>query len=145
MTWVRWAAVGCIVVLLALPCTMLGETTDRDVRRNCTPLYRTGGTGGTGRTGGTAECLDGLRADDHVRVRTPVRSVLPVLPVPFSSWPFPPTCPRADLPAYAHNDYRNEAPLSEALALGYSGVEADVYLVNGVLRLGHDRREAQRG
>jgi hypothetical protein len=53
-------------------------------------------------------------------------------------------CPRGDLPAYAHNDYANPRPLGDALALGYRGAEADVFLVGGVLRLGHDRRAARR-
>lgn len=54
-------------------------------------------------------------------------------------------CPRPRLPAYAHNDYANAHPLTEALALGYRGVEADVFLVDGVLRVGHDRRRARTG
>lgn len=54
-------------------------------------------------------------------------------------------CPRATLPAYAHNDYANRRPLVDALALGYRGVEADVFLVGDTLRLGHDRRAARRG
>jgi hypothetical protein len=53
-------------------------------------------------------------------------------------------CPRADLPAYAHNDYRNARPLADALALGFRGAEADVFLVRGTLRVGHDVREARR-
>jgi len=53
-------------------------------------------------------------------------------------------CPRAVLPAYAHNDYENDRPLFDALRLGYQGVEADVFLVDGVLRVGHDRRRAMR-
>jgi hypothetical protein len=59
--------------------------------------------------------------------------------------PAQPSCPRSTLPAYAHNDYENAQPLIDALRLGYSGVEADVFLVNGVLRLGHDRRQARKG
>jgi hypothetical protein len=51
-------------------------------------------------------------------------------------------CPRADLPAYAHNDYQNPHPLYDALSLGYQGTEADVFLVGGELRLGHERRVA---
>jgi hypothetical protein len=51
-------------------------------------------------------------------------------------------CPRGNLPAYAHNDYLNAHPLSDALSLGYRGAEADVFLVNGVLQLGHERRAA---
>lgn len=54
-------------------------------------------------------------------------------------------CPRPRLPAYAHNDYANARPLTDALALGYRGVEADIFLVDGVLRLGHDRRSARTG
>jgi hypothetical protein len=56
-----------------------------------------------------------------------------------------PACPRATLRAYAHNDYANARPLADALALGYRGVEADVFLVDGTLRLGHDRRRARTG
>jgi hypothetical protein len=56
--------------------------------------------------------------------------------------PAQPSCPRGQLPAYAHNDYLNAHPLSDALSLGYKGVEADVFLVNGELQLGHDRRAA---
>jgi hypothetical protein len=53
-----------------------------------------------------------------------------------------PGCPSGDLPAYAHNDYLNVHPLSDALSLGYAGAEADVFLIDGVLRLGHERRTA---
>lgn len=52
-------------------------------------------------------------------------------------------CPRATLPAYAHNDYANPRPLTEALERGYRGVEVDVFLVDGVLRVAHDRRRAE--
>ncbi len=54
-------------------------------------------------------------------------------------------CPRGTLPAYAHNDYWNGRPLHDALALGYRGVETDVFLIDGELRLGHDRRAARHG
>lgn len=54
-------------------------------------------------------------------------------------------CPRSTLPAYAHNDYANPRPLVDALALGFRGVEADVFLVDGVLRVGHDQRTARTG
>ncbi|MCC6461086.1 MAG: phosphatidylinositol-specific phospholipase C/glycerophosphodiester phosphodiesterase family protein [Saprospiraceae bacterium] len=39
--------------------------------------------------------------------------------------------------AHAHNDYRHEKPLWEAISRGFSSVEADVHLVNGELYLGH--------
>ena len=54
-------------------------------------------------------------------------------------------CPKGDTRLYAHNDYRNARPLTDALAAGFVGAEADVFLVDGVLRLGHDRKEARRG
>lgn len=39
--------------------------------------------------------------------------------------------------AHAHNDYRHDKPLREAIARGFTCVEADVHLVNGELYLGH--------
>jgi len=39
--------------------------------------------------------------------------------------------------AHSHNDYMQAIPLTEALAAGFCSVEADVYLVNGRLILGH--------
>jgi hypothetical protein len=47
------------------------------------------------------------------------------------------------LPAYAHNDYRNRRPLQDALALGYRGVEADVFRVGTELVVGHERSRLQ--
>ncbi len=46
--------------------------------------------------------------------------------------------PPGSLPAYAHNDYQNRHPLWDALSLGYSGVEADYFLVDGELMVAHD-------
>jgi hypothetical protein len=54
-------------------------------------------------------------------------------------------CPTGALPAYAHNDYRNARPLRDALDLGFRGAEADVFLVDGILRLGHDEKQARSG
>jgi hypothetical protein len=52
------------------------------------------------------------------------------------------TCSTASLlPAYSHNDYHNRRPLLDALALGFRGVEADVFRVGTELLVGHDRRE----
>jgi len=53
-------------------------------------------------------------------------------------------CPRGALPAYAHNDYLNAHPLYDALSFGYQGAEADMFLVDGKLQLGHERRAAVR-
>jgi hypothetical protein len=40
--------------------------------------------------------------------------------------------------AHAHNDYTHERPLLDALAHGFTSVEADVYLVDGALLVAHD-------
>ena len=39
--------------------------------------------------------------------------------------------------AHAHNDYEHKRPLFDALARGFCSVEADVFLVNGELLVGH--------
>lgn len=54
-------------------------------------------------------------------------------------------CPRATLPAYAHNDYENLRPLKEAVERGFRGAEVDLFLIDSTLRVGHDRRRAQDG
>jgi len=43
--------------------------------------------------------------------------------------------------AHAHNDYRHNRPLHDALAHGFTGVEADIFLVDGDLFVAHDRHE----
>jgi len=43
--------------------------------------------------------------------------------------------------AHAHNDYRHERPLLDALAHGFCSVEADIFLVDGDLFVAHDREE----
>lgn len=43
--------------------------------------------------------------------------------------------------AHAHNDYTHPRPLLDALDNGFCSVEADVFLVDGVLRVGHDRKD----
>ena len=56
------------------------------------------------------------------------------------------TCPQPPtLPAYSHNDYENSRPLHPALALGYRGVEADLVLRGGELRVAHSGAESQAG
>src|SRR5215208_6777085 len=46
----------------------------------------------------------------------------------------------APLPnAHAHNDYEHKRPLFDALDHGFTSVEADVFLVDGNLLVGHDR------
>ncbi len=43
--------------------------------------------------------------------------------------------------AHAHNDYRHRRPLLDALDHGFCSVEADIFLVDGKLLVGHDRSE----
>jgi hypothetical protein len=43
--------------------------------------------------------------------------------------------------AHAHNDYEHTRPLLDALSHGFTSVEADVYLVDGKLLVGHDRAD----
>lgn len=47
--------------------------------------------------------------------------------------------------AHAHNDYKHTRPLFDALDQGYLSVEADIYLVDGELQVGHDRSELRKG
>ncbi len=49
--------------------------------------------------------------------------------------------PRPLTNAHAHNDYRHPRPLLDALELGFSSVEADVFLVDDTLLVGHDHSE----
>src|SRR6516165_8545996 len=41
--------------------------------------------------------------------------------------------------AHAHNDYEHKRPLLDALENGFCSVEADVFLVEGELLVGHTR------
>lgn len=45
--------------------------------------------------------------------------------------------------AHAHNDYRHDRPLLDALAHGFCSVEADVYIVDDDLYVAHGRKEIQ--
>jgi len=47
--------------------------------------------------------------------------------------------------AHAHNDYEHENPLFDALEHGFTSVEADVYLVDGELLVGHDPEDLEPG
>lgn len=44
---------------------------------------------------------------------------------------------------HAHNDYRQRRPLLDALRRGYVSVEADVWLVDGKLLVGHDATDLE--
>ena len=47
--------------------------------------------------------------------------------------------------AHSHNDYWRERPLTDALDRGFGSVEADVFLVDGTLLVGHAREELAAG
>ena len=49
---------------------------------------------------------------------------------------------QAQAPAgHAHNDYEHERPLIDALAFGFASVEADIWLKDGQLLVGHDEAD----
>ncbi len=47
--------------------------------------------------------------------------------------------------AHSHNDYKHTRPLLDALDHGFCSVEADVYAIDGELRVAHDRRDTRPG
>ncbi|PXY30991.1 phosphatidylinositol-specific phospholipase C/glycerophosphodiester phosphodiesterase family protein [Prauserella muralis] len=47
--------------------------------------------------------------------------------------------------AHAHNDYEHPRPLHDALAEGFTSVEADIHLVDGELLVGHDPEDLTPG
>lgn len=52
-----------------------------------------------------------------------------------------PSRPRPLRRTHAHNDYEHTHPLFDALAHGFTSVEADIFLVDGRLLVGHDPSE----
>ncbi|MET0386816.1 MAG: phosphatidylinositol-specific phospholipase C/glycerophosphodiester phosphodiesterase family protein [Polyangiales bacterium] len=52
-----------------------------------------------------------------------------------------PTLPLAR--AHAHNDYEHTVPLLDALGLGFTSVEADIWLVDGALLVAHDLEDVE--
>lgn len=47
--------------------------------------------------------------------------------------------------AHAHNDYEHKRPLLDALDQGFLSVEADIFLVDGELRVGHNPEDLKEG
>ena len=47
--------------------------------------------------------------------------------------------------AHAHNDYEHDRPLLDALDHGFCSVEADVFAIDGELRVAHDRPDTRPG
>lgn len=66
-----------------------------------------------------------------------------------AGWPAPPVAVgegrAATARLHGHNDYLQPQPLRTALALGLGSVEADVFLVEGELRVGHERWQLRPG
>lgn len=46
---------------------------------------------------------------------------------------------------HSHNDYAQSKPLWGALEAGMCSIEADVFLIDGELRVGHERADAAKG
>ena len=49
------------------------------------------------------------------------------------------------IPCHSHNDYWRRVPLFSALETGCTSVEADIWIENGLLRVGHTRKTSLRG
>jgi alkaline phosphatase len=47
--------------------------------------------------------------------------------------------------AHSHNDYEQKIPFWMAYQAGFGSIEADIFLVDSVLYVAHDRKELQRG
>ena len=84
--------------------------------------------------------VDGLITDYPDRLRSVVRDNRFKLPKAYDA-----PAVRALPSAHAHNDYDHRRPLQDALDRGFNSVEADVWLVDGELRVAHDLDAAQPG
>jgi glycerophosphoryl diester phosphodiesterase len=84
--------------------------------------------------------VDGIISDYPDRVRSVVRSNGFRLPIAYDA-----PAIRALPSAHAHNDYEHRRPLFDALDRGFNSVEADVWLVDGELRVAHDLKDAVPG
>ena len=67
----------------------------------------------------------------------------------FAAWPFAAEQARLNeskplLRAHSHNDYHHKHPLFDALDSGFCSVEADVFLKDAVLLVGHSRFELKK-
>jgi glycerophosphoryl diester phosphodiesterase len=84
--------------------------------------------------------VDGIISDYPDRVRDVVRANGFRLPRAYDA-----PAVRALPSAHAHNDYDHRRPLQDALDRGFNSVEADVWLVDGELRVAHDLDDAVPG
>ncbi|MGW5193454.1 glycerophosphodiester phosphodiesterase family protein [Kribbella sp. NPDC004138] len=84
--------------------------------------------------------VDGIISDYPDRVREVARANHLKLPKSYDA-PAVEALPSA----HAHNDYDHRRPLQDALDRGFNSVEADVWLIDGELRVAHDLEDAQPG
>lgn len=84
--------------------------------------------------------VDGIISDYPDRVRSVARSNGFRLPFAYEA-----PAIRALPSAHAHNDYEHRRPLQDALDRGFNSVEADVWLIDGELRVAHDLADAVPG
>jgi glycerophosphoryl diester phosphodiesterase len=84
--------------------------------------------------------VDGIITDYPDRLRDVVRAEGFKLPRSYDA-----PAVRALSSAHAHNDYEHRRPLQDALDRGFSSVEADVWLIDGELRVAHDLEDAVPG
>ncbi|GAA1555208.1 hypothetical protein GCM10009804_10090 [Kribbella hippodromi] len=84
--------------------------------------------------------VDGLITDYPDRLRSVVHDNGFRLPKAYEA-----PAVRALSSAHAHNDYEHRRPLQDALDRGFNSVEADVWLVDGELRVAHDLADAKPG
>ncbi|MFI6832344.1 glycerophosphodiester phosphodiesterase family protein [Kribbella sp. NPDC050241] len=84
--------------------------------------------------------VDGIITDYPDRLRSVVQENGFRLPKAYDAPAF-----RALPSAHAHNDYDHRRPLQDALDRGFNSVEADVWLIDGELRVAHDLDDAVPG
>ncbi|MFI6681539.1 glycerophosphodiester phosphodiesterase family protein [Kribbella sp. NPDC050470] len=84
--------------------------------------------------------VDGIITDYPDRLREVARSEGFRLPRSYDA-----PAVRALPAAHAHNDYEHRRPLQDALDHGFNSVEADVWLIDGELRVAHDLEDAVPG
>ncbi|WBQ07874.1 glycerophosphodiester phosphodiesterase family protein [Kribbella sp. CA-293567] len=84
--------------------------------------------------------VDGIISDYPDRVRAVARENGFRLPTTYDA-----PAVRALPTAHAHNDYEHRRPLQDALDRGFNSVEADVWLVDGELRIAHDLEDVVPG
>jgi hypothetical protein len=80
-----------------------------------------------------------------VRSAAVVFVVLQACAGPQPPGPAPGPAPGPVLRLHGHNDYLQPVPLRPALLLGLGSIEADVFLADGELRVGHERWQLRPG